>query len=177
MDVPSKFGEAPPRRGWLWWLPLIAGAVVLPLCWTVLIVTAQANGGSCYGGMTLQGIGDGLARDFNLPVLPAIAEIALLLYAGACLVPYLLLWGCTALVARAHARRLQAILSIGGAVLISLFYAVAYIGAGPDLSHGGMLCSLLFDLVPIAGTIAGAGATVMAGLAGFVVERVARRAH
>jgi len=161
------------RRRLLVRLPLAAGAIVLPLCWIALRVEVGDEPGACYGGMSLEAVGDGLAHDLHI-YGDFGGLLALFIYASVSFIPFLLLWGCVLLAARASSTRFLAVQAFVGVALISIYFALGYWAASSDLTHSGMFCSLGFNLVPLAGVIAGAGAVVVASLAAFVFARKKR---
>jgi hypothetical protein len=163
------------RRRLLVRLPLAAGAIVLPLCWIALRVTVGDEPGACYGGMSLETVGDGLAHDLHIYGDSDFdGPLALFIYASVSFIPFLLLWGCVLLAARASSTRFLAVQAVAGVALISIYFALGYWAASSDLAQHGMFCSAVFNLVPLAGVIAGAGAIVVASLAAFVVARQKR---
>jgi hypothetical protein len=171
--TPERGAGADARRRRLFRrLPVVAGAGALVLIWFALSVAVSSNDGSCLGGMSLQAVGDALSYDLPFVGDHAFAgTLALLAYAGVSFIPFLLLWGCVLLTARASSTRFLAVQAITGVALISIYYALGYAAAYPDLVHGGMLCDLLFDLVPLGGVVAGAGAIVVGSLTALVFAR------
>ena len=161
----ARSGEEQRRRTMLCWLPLASGAVVLLLCWLALELALSATGAACLGGFGLETVGDSLARD--IPVGPV---LALLVYVGVSLAPFLLLSGCTRLAARSRTTRFLAVQAVTGTTLVSLYDVLGYVAAYSDLHDGGFLCDLAFELVPIGGLVAGACAIVVGSLAAIVVE-------
>lgn len=170
---PEQEASAEARRRRLFRrLPVVEGAGALLLIWLALSVAVRSNDGSCLGGMSLQAVGDALSYDLPFVGDRAFSStLALLTYAGVSFIPFLLLWGCVLLTARAGSTRFLAVQAITGVALISIYYALGYAAAYPDLVHGGMLCDLLFDLVPLGGIVAGAGAVVVGSLTALVFTR------
>jgi hypothetical protein len=153
-------------------LPVVAGAGALMLIWLALSVAVRSSNGSCLGGMSLQAVGDALSYDLPFVGDHAFSSaLALLTYASVSFIPFLLLWGCVLLTARPSSTRFLAVQAIIGVALISIYYALGYAAAYPDLVHGGLLCDLLFDLVPLGGVVAGAGAVVIGSLTALLFAR------
>jgi hypothetical protein len=61
-------------------------------------------------------------------------------------------------------------LAIVGTAFVALYDALGFWAAYDDLSHGGMLCSMAFDLLPIAGLIAGACAATAGLLFALLID-------
>lgn len=165
-------GEAR-RRRLLCWLPLAAGAVVLALCWVAMAVMVTLSGGTTcfFGEPGLGAVGNELAHQIGIWDETGLgAALALVIYAAVSLAPFLLLSGCVRLAARSRTTLFLAMLAIIGTVFVALYDAFGFWAAYGDLQHGGFLCSMAFELVPIGGLIAGACAATVGSLAALVIE-------
>ena len=161
------------RRRMLCWLPLASGAAVLSICWISMAAMLDLNGGAtCFSGEPgLGAVGDELAQQLGIWDETGFgAALGLLIYAGVSLVPFLLLSGCVRLAARGRTTLFLAVLAILGTAFISVYDALGSWAAYADLAHGGFLCSLAFELVPIGGTVAGACAVIVGSLAALAIE-------
>ena len=170
---PQTAGAGERRRLWRL-LPLGVGAVLLPLCWAVVLIVTGQEGGICLGGVGLGSLSAQLARDLGLADVPQGPALAVCIYAAVSYVPFALLWACLELAARARNVRFLATLSCVGTLAIAAYVVGGNVIAEADLSRGGMLCSLALDLVPIAGVIVGGGAVVFGALLAWLVERLWR---
>ncbi|HKX06951.1 MAG TPA: hypothetical protein VJN67_02100 [Stellaceae bacterium] len=165
--MPSGAG----RRRMLVWLPLVSGAIVLAICWVTLGIALMLSGASCLPAPGLRAMGDQIA--FQLKIWDETglgSDLALVIYAVVCVLPYALLSGCVRLAARGRTTLFLAVLAITGTVFVALFDALGFWAAYDDLSHSSMLCGLAFDLVPVGGLIAGACAATAGSLVALVIE-------
>ena len=159
------------RRRVLVWLPLVSGAIVLAICWITLGVALMLSGATCLPKPGLRGMGDELA--FQLRIWDESgfgSDLALVIYAVVCLLPYALLTGCVRLAARGRTTLFLAVLAIVGAAFMALFDALGFWAAYDDLSHSSFLCGFAFDLVPIGGLIAGACAATAGSLIALLMD-------
>lgn len=156
----------------LWWLPLVSGAVVLMLCGIMLAVALMLSGGAnCLPEPGFRALGDHVAFQLHIWDESGFgSDLALVLYAAVCMVPYALLSGCVRLAARGRTTLFLAVLAIIGTAFMALFDALGFWAAYDDLSHSGFLCGLAFDLMPIGGLIAGACAATAGSLVALLVE-------
>ncbi|GEM_PF-3012014 len=164
-------GDARWRRVYCW-LPLVSGIVVLMFCWSALAAALMVNGGTtCFSSPGLAGVGDHLAFQLHIWDEPGLgAALALAIYAGISLVPFLLLSGCVRLAARGRTTLFLAVLAIVGTVFMALYDAFGFWAAYDDLLHSSFLCGFAFDLVPVGGLVAGAGAVTIGSLSALVAE-------
>ena len=164
-------GEARRRRT-LGWLPLMAGASVLVLCWIALAVALVLTGGAnCLPEPGLRAVGDHVAFQLGIWDESGLGSaLALVIYAAVCLVPYALLSGCVRLAARGRSMLFLAVLALVGTVFMALFDVLGFWAAYGDLSHSGFMCGIAFDLLPVGGLVAGACAATAGGLAALVIE-------
>lgn len=172
--VPSDAG----RRQMFWWLPLVSGATVLVLCWVTLGVALMLTGSAnCLPKPGLRAMGDHIAFQLHIWDESGLgSDLALVIYAVVCLLPYALLSGCVRLAARGRTTLFLAVLAITGTVFMVLFDVLGFSASYNDLSHSGFLCGFAFDLMPIGGLVAGACAATAGSLVALLIEwRV--RAH
>jgi hypothetical protein len=164
------------RRRIFCWLPLASGAAVLSICWMAMAVLLALNDSTpCFGGPGLGAVGDELAHELGIWDETGLgASLGLLTYLGMSLVPFLLLSGCVRHAARGRTTLFLAVLAVIGTAFVSLYDIVGFWAAYVDLAHGGFLCSLAFELVPIGGVVAGACAVIVGSLAALLVERYRR---
>ncbi len=160
------------RRRLLGWLPLIAGAVVLAFCGSGIALALALNGGAnCFERPGLRGVGDHVAFQMHIWNQSGLGSaLALVIYAVVCLLPYALLSGCVRLAARGRTTLLLVVLAFTGTAFVALFDALGFWTAYDDLQHGGLMCGLAFDLLPIGGLIAGACAATAGTLAGLLID-------
>jgi hypothetical protein len=177
---PAEKGQGDARRRRvLCWLPLVTGAGVLSLCWIAMAAMLALNGGTTcfFGEPGLGAVGNQLAHEIGIWDDSGLgAALALAIYAGVSLAPFLLLTGCVRLAARSRTTLFLAVLGIIGTAFVALFDSLGFWAAYIDLEHGGFLCSLAFELVPIGGLVAGACAVAVGSLAALLIEW-RRRAH
>jgi hypothetical protein len=139
------------------------------------VMLALNDGTPCFGEPGLGAVGDELAHELGIWDGTGLgAALGLLTYLGLSLLPFLLLGGCVRLAARGRTTLFLAVLALIGTAFVSLYDVVGFWAAYVDLAHGGFLCSLAFELVPIGGVIAGACAVTVGSLAALVVERYRR---
>jgi len=170
-------GKTMLRRRFFCWLPLGAGAGVLLACWGLLMLSLRGIQGSCFSTWSddpVTGTAKALAHDLNLFNVPGGFLLAVWIYAGVSYIPFVLLWACLLLTERSRSDRFLVTFSIVGTALLALYYAVGFTVAQGDLAHGGMLCGMAFDLVPIAGVIVGGGAIILSALVALLVELAGR---
>ena len=175
VSVPNDAG----RRRMLWWLPLVSGATVLAICWVTLGVALMLSGASCLPEPGLRAMGDHIAFQLHIWDESGFgSDLALVIYAVVCVLPYALLSGCVRLAARGRTTLFLAVLAIIGTVFVVFFDALGFWAAYDDLSHSNFLCGLAFDLMPIGGLIAGACAATAGSLVALLIEwRVRARAR
>lgn len=165
------------RRRIFRWLPLASGAAVLSICWMAMAVMLTLNGGTTcfFGEPGLVALGDELAHELGIWDETGLgAVLGLLTYAGVSLLPFLLLSGCVRLAARGRTTLFLAVLATIGTGFVSVYDVLGFWAAYLDLAHGGFLCGLAFELVPIGGVFAGACAVTVGSLAALVIERYPR---
>jgi hypothetical protein len=158
------------RRARLAGLPLIAGPVVLALCWTTLGLVAQAQHATCWDGFKLARIAGPLALDYKIdneagPVLPLVA------YAAQTVSSYVLLCIAGLIAARRKAWAILIAISPVGTVVVSLFFSAAYVATYSDLARGGFLCDLGFELIPFGGLTVAAFVIAAGSLIGWLAGR------
>jgi len=156
----------------LCWLPLVSGAVVLALCWTVMAVALVLNGGAnCLPEPGFRAVADHVAFQLKIWDESGLGSAAaLVIYATVCMLPYALLSGCVRLAARGRSTLFLAVLAITGTVFMVLYDILGFWAAYNDLSHSGFLCGFAFDLMPVGGLVAGACAATAGSLAALLIE-------
>lgn len=166
--LPSDAG----RRRMLCRLPLVSGGVVLVLSWIALSVALMLSGGAnCLPEPGLRAVGDHIAFQLNIWNESGLgSDLALVIYAVVCILPYAFLTGCVRLAARGRTTLFLAVLAITGTGTMVLFDAFGFWAAYDDLSHSGFLCGLALDLMPVGGLIAGACAATAGSLLALLVE-------
>lgn len=174
-DAEALSAGAPPdkrRRRFLCWLPILAGVVVLGLCWTAVAVLIMVSGSACFlGEVGLAPVARSLAFQFGTWDESGLGTVlACLIYAGVSLAPFLLLSGCARLAARGRTTLFLSVLTLTGTAFVALYDALGYWAAAFDIAHGGMLCDMAFHLVPFGGLIAGACAAIAGSLAALLIE-------
>jgi len=164
-------GEGRRRRG-LCWLPTIAGAIVLSICWITVAVLIVATGSACFlGELGLAPVAKSLAFQFGIWDESGLGTVlACLIYVGVSLAPFLLLSGCVRLAARGRTTLFLAVLAFTGTGFVALYDVLGFWAAGVDIAHGGFLCDMAFHLLPFGGLIAGACAVTVGSLAALAVE-------
>ena len=167
----GKPGDAR-RRRILCWLPLMAGASVLVLCWIALAAALVLSGGAnCLPEPGLRAVGDHVAFQLHLWEESGLGSaLALAIYAIVCLIPYALLSGCVRLAARGRTTLFLAVQALVGTSLLALYDVLGFWAAYDDLSHSGFMCGIAFDLLPVGGLIVGAFSATAGSLAALVTE-------
>jgi len=150
----------------------VGGAIILSLCGIATAVMVVVTGTTCFFGEPgLAGVGKSLAHQIGIwDEFGLGAMLALLVYAGVSLTPFLLLSGCVRLAARSRTTLFLAVLAITGTLFVALYDILGFWAAAVDIAHGGFLCEMAFDLVPIGGLVAGACAVTVGSLAALVFE-------
>jgi hypothetical protein len=145
---------------------------VLALCWIAMAVMVVVTGTRCFFGEPgLGAVGESLAHQLGIWDESGLgAAVALIIYAGVSLAPFLLLGGCVRLAARSRTTLFLAVLALTGTVFVALYDILGFWAASADIAHSGFLCDLAFDLVPIGGLVAGACAVIVGSLAALVIE-------
>lgn len=151
-------------------LPIVAGPIVLAVCWIVLGVFANAQHAACWGGFDASNIAGPLALNYRMdpnigPALPLVG------YAAQCVSAYALLFVSGYVAMRRGARTILLAISAYGTAIVSLFFCAAYVATYPDLRDGGMFCDLGFELIPYGGLILAAIVIAVGSLIGWLVDR------
>src|SRR5215469_2019721 len=90
-------GVTEARRRLFCLLPLVAGAVVLLVCWSFLMLSLRDAAGWCFSSYDddpVVGTAKSLTYDLNLSDVPGGFVLAPCIYAAVCFIPFLLLWIC-----------------------------------------------------------------------------------
>ncbi len=151
-------------------LPIVVGPIVLVACWTILGLVANVQHAACWDGFNLTNIAGSLALDYRFygnigPILP------LAMYAVQAVSAYLLLYAAGLIALRMRAMTVVFAIAIVGTVIVSLAYCVGYATAYADLASGGILCDLVFELMPFGGLIAAVLVIVLGSLIGWLIQR------
>ena len=164
-------GEATRRRR-LCWLPTVAGAILLLICWVAIAALIVVGASACFlGELGLAPVARSLAFQFGIWDDSGLGTVlACLIYAGVSVAPFLLLSGCVRLAARSRTTLFLAVLALSGTGFVSLYDILGFWAAAVDIAHGGFLCDMAFHLVPFGGLLAGACAVTVGSLAALMVE-------
>ena len=173
-NSPRADGVTEVRRRLVVLLPLLGGAVVLLVCWSFLMLSLRDAVGWCfstYDDDPVVATAKSLTYDLNLSEVPGGFVLAPCIYAAVCFIPFLLLWVCLRIAQRYRTDRFLVTLSCLGTTILGAYFVAGYAFAQLDLAHSGMLCGMLFSLVPIAGVPVGGGAIILSVLVAWLVER------